>query len=108
VCTANTPIVKFSRLLRGHPQGWALVSTLLLTAGYADLWRGGTDVATILLVSGYLVAVPLAILSWNAKPAGRTRSSVTSARVVDATGGDGPRKSSDTSGAKDSYPVGRR
>jgi len=57
--------VHISRLLRGHPVGWALVSTLLLGAGYVDLWRGGTDVASTLLVLGYLVVVPLAIRRWD-------------------------------------------
>ena len=38
----------------------AALGTLVL--GYADLWRGGETVAPILLVVGYLVLVPLAIL----------------------------------------------
>ena len=39
-----------------------LVAALVLLAGYADLARGGETVAPILLVLGYCVAVPLAIL----------------------------------------------
>jgi len=39
--------------------GLALVTILL---GYADLARGGTTIAPILLVAGYCVLVPLAIL----------------------------------------------
>jgi hypothetical protein len=39
--------------------GIALVTILL---GYADLARGGTTIAPILLVAGYCVLVPLAIL----------------------------------------------
>lgn len=39
--------------------GVALLSLLL---GYADLWRGGETIAPILLVLGYVVLVPLAIL----------------------------------------------
>jgi len=39
--------------------GAALLSLLL---GYADLWRGGETIAPILLVLGYVVLVPLAIL----------------------------------------------
>lgn len=38
----------------------AALGTLVL--GYADLWRGGETIAPILLVIGYLVLVPLAIL----------------------------------------------
>jgi hypothetical protein len=34
-----------------------------LIAGYADLARGGLVVAPLLLVAGYLVLVPLALLS---------------------------------------------
>lgn len=33
-----------------------------LVLGYADLWRGGETIAPVLLVLGYLVLVPLAIL----------------------------------------------
>jgi hypothetical protein len=39
--------------------GAALLSLLL---GYADLWRGGETMAPVLLVLGYVVLVPLAIL----------------------------------------------
>jgi len=41
---------------------WGAV-TLVLALGYADLARGGVTVAPILLVLGYCVLVPLAILS---------------------------------------------
>ena len=43
------------------PLWWAL-ATLMLVAGYADLWRGGTTLAPVLLVLGYCVLVPRAIL----------------------------------------------
>ena len=36
---------------------------VVLAAGYADLARGGQTVAPILLVIGYCVLVPFAILS---------------------------------------------
>jgi len=39
--------------------GVALLSLLL---GYLDLWRGRETIAPILLVLGYVVLVPLAIL----------------------------------------------
>lgn len=35
-----------------------------LLVGYADLARGGETIAPILLVLGYCVLVPLAILKW--------------------------------------------
>ncbi|MEK0430264.1 MAG: hypothetical protein RL139_68, partial [Gemmatimonadota bacterium] len=41
--------------------GWGLAAAALLV-GYADLWRGGVTVAPILLVLGYCVLIPIAIL----------------------------------------------
>lgn len=38
------------------------VAALVLLAGYADLVRGGETLAPFLLVLGYCVAVPVAIL----------------------------------------------
>jgi hypothetical protein len=38
------------------------VAALVLIAGFADLARGGETLAPILLVIGYCVLVPLAIL----------------------------------------------
>jgi hypothetical protein len=40
---------------------WSLAAGSLL-AGYADLVRGGETIAPILLVLGYCVLIPLAIL----------------------------------------------
>lgn len=40
---------------------WGLAAAALLL-GYADLARGGETIAPILLVLGYVVLVPLAIL----------------------------------------------
>ena len=40
---------------------WGLAAAAILL-GYADLARGGTTVAPILLVLGYCVLVPIAIL----------------------------------------------
>jgi hypothetical protein len=48
------------RLPARLPLWWAL-ATLALVAGYANLWRGGTTLAPILLVLGYCVLLPLAI-----------------------------------------------
>ncbi|HYW30055.1 MAG TPA: DUF2723 domain-containing protein [Gemmatimonas sp.] len=50
-----------SRIPRGNPLGCALVTVACLSAGYLDLWRGGTTVAATLLVVGYLVLVPLSL-----------------------------------------------
>ena len=41
---------------------WWGAAALTLVAGYADLWRGGDTIAPILLVIGYCVLVPIAIL----------------------------------------------
>jgi hypothetical protein len=40
----------------------AVLAALMLATGYAALWRGGTELAAILLVVAYVVAVPAAIL----------------------------------------------
>jgi hypothetical protein len=39
------------------------VAVVVLAAGYADLARGGATVAPILLVIGYGILVPVAIVS---------------------------------------------
>jgi hypothetical protein len=41
---------------------WWIASAVALIGGYADLWRGGETLAPILLVLGYCVLVPIAIL----------------------------------------------
>ena len=41
---------------------WWGIAAVTLIAGYADLARGGETVAPILLVLGYCVLVPLALL----------------------------------------------
>jgi hypothetical protein len=41
---------------------WWGIALLVLLAGYADLARGGETIAPILLVVGYCVLVPIAIL----------------------------------------------
>jgi energy-converting hydrogenase Eha subunit C len=41
---------------------WWGVAALVIAAGYVDLARGGETIAPVLLVAGYLVFVPLAIL----------------------------------------------
>ena len=49
-------------LSRSRPLIWWGLALVTLAAGYADLARGGTTIAPILLVVGYCVLVPLAIL----------------------------------------------
>lgn len=40
---------------------WGLAAATLLL-GYADLWRGGDTIAPMLLVIGYCILVPIAIM----------------------------------------------
>ncbi len=40
---------------------WGLAAAAILL-GFADLWRGGQTIAPILLVLGYCVLIPIAIL----------------------------------------------
>jgi hypothetical protein len=47
---------------RTRPFLWWGLALVALVLGYADLARGGTTLAPILLVLGYCVLVPLAIL----------------------------------------------
>lgn len=47
---------------RARDYRWWLIAAVVLLAGYADLARGGDVLAPILLVLGYCVFVPLAIL----------------------------------------------
>lgn len=39
-----------------------VVAALALAIGYADLWRGGSTTAALLLTVGYVVLVPVAIM----------------------------------------------
>lgn len=45
-----------------RPALWWGLAAAALVVGYADLWRGGVTVAPILLVLGYCVLIPIAIL----------------------------------------------
>jgi hypothetical protein len=51
-----------SLVTRSRAYRWWLVAFVVLLLGYADLWRGGETLAPLLLVLGYCVFVPLAIL----------------------------------------------
>ena len=48
---------------RARSAVWWGVALIVLAAGYADLARGGDTIAPILLVLGYCVLIPLAILT---------------------------------------------
>jgi hypothetical protein len=47
---------------RSRPLLWWGIALGVIAAGYADLARGGETIAPVLLVAGYCVLVPLAIL----------------------------------------------
>jgi hypothetical protein len=47
---------------RTRPLLWWGIALLTIVAGYADLARGGETIAPVLLVAGYCVLIPLAIL----------------------------------------------
>jgi hypothetical protein len=47
---------------RSRPLLWWGIAMLAILAGYADLARGGESIAPVLLVAGYCVLVPIAIL----------------------------------------------
>lgn len=47
---------------RSHRLGWWGLALATILVGYTDLARGGDTIAPILLVVGYCVLVPLAIL----------------------------------------------
>ena len=45
-----------------RPGLWWAIALVTILLGYADLARGGMTIAPILLVAGYCVLVPVAIL----------------------------------------------
>ena len=47
---------------RSRPLLWWGIALLVILAGYVDLARGGETIAPILLVVGYCILIPLAIL----------------------------------------------
>ena len=48
--------------LPGSRALWLGLAAAAILLGFADLWRGGETIAPILLVVGYLILVPIAIL----------------------------------------------
>jgi hypothetical protein len=63
---AKTDLANSARVGRdsGPRRSWMYwtIATVVLLAGFADLAQGGETIAPILLVIGYCVLVPLAIL----------------------------------------------
>lgn len=57
----TSPTTSVSRLPGSRAVWWGLAAAAILL-GFGDLWRGGETIAPILLVVGYLVLVPIAIL----------------------------------------------
>lgn len=59
----DTPVVENDPRSRSRTSLlWWGLAALALLLGYADLARGGETIAPILLVLGYCVLVPIAIL----------------------------------------------
>lgn len=48
--------------MQARPWLWWGIAAVTILLGYADLARGGMTIAPILLVAGYCVLVPIAIL----------------------------------------------
>jgi hypothetical protein len=55
--TLQAGIRRFDR-----PRVWWIAAAVTLLLGYADLVRGGETIGPVLLVLGYIVLVPVAIL----------------------------------------------
>jgi hypothetical protein len=53
--TQRPPFIK-------RPLAWWVAAFAVIALGYADLARGGDTLAPILLIAGYCVLVPIAIL----------------------------------------------
>lgn len=68
VLFATMPKVSAAVPISERPNGsrqrllWWGAAALLLLVGYAELWRGGETIAPILLVVGYCVLIPVAIM----------------------------------------------
>lgn len=48
---------------RLSPKVAAAIAAITLGIGYMDLWRGGETVSAVLLTIGYLVLVPVAMVT---------------------------------------------
>ena len=47
----------------GYPTVVTVGAVATLYFGYADLWNGGSTISALLLVMGYIIMVPLAIMA---------------------------------------------
>ena len=56
-----------SRIPGGHLAA-AAVAALLVLAGFTVLWMGGVTSAAMLLVVGYVIAIPIALLAYASAP----------------------------------------
>ena len=56
------PMAEQASTTRSRPFLWWGIAIAVLLLGFADLARGGETIAPILLVIGYCVLVPVAIL----------------------------------------------
>ena len=45
---------------------WQLIAAVTLIVGYADLWRGGMVASAVCITIGYLVLVPIAVVTMPA------------------------------------------
>ena len=48
----------FSRVPGGTPVGIGVLALLCIASGFASLWGGGTTIAAVLLVIGYVILIP--------------------------------------------------
>ena len=55
----------FSLVPKRHAQILRVAAAIALLLGYTDLARGGITAAPVLLVIGYVVLVPAAMLTWR-------------------------------------------
>ena len=55
----------FSLVPKRRAQILRVAAAMALLLGYTDLARGGITVAPVLLVIGYVVLVPAAMLTWR-------------------------------------------
>lgn len=60
--TSDAAAATASSPLLGSRLAWWVAAAVVLLIGYVDLWRGGETLAPILLVLGYCVLIPVAIL----------------------------------------------
>jgi hypothetical protein len=60
--TAHAPTQEKGITWLTPPVAWGIAAGSLVL-GYIDLWRGGTTVSALLLTLGYVIFVPIAIVT---------------------------------------------